>query len=230
MRAIDAKISDAIPRPLPRGDLFPKNRRVCAANSKIQKRGLTPARIEPYNEGCSGSPLAPANSHGLNVVNGDGGTRDESPLGWAIRRSGGRVQGNYPDGARTHADGTGPGKLPRSCTHRMKPKFALLAALVAGFSPWPRLPRRRLPQLNRCTSRDLRPGRTRTSRSRSGRSAGAAGPRFVPPSAFPARIAIITFQRPSRHQRRPAGDGGDAGRSTSRSRTQLEALATEIER
>jgi hypothetical protein len=34
---------------------------------------LTHARMEQYNECCSGSPLAPAKPHGLNLVNGDQG-------------------------------------------------------------------------------------------------------------------------------------------------------------
>jgi hypothetical protein len=54
-------------------EMFPKNKRDHSANSIFRDGGLTHARMEQYNEYCSGSPLAPAKPHGLNLVNGDQG-------------------------------------------------------------------------------------------------------------------------------------------------------------
>jgi outer membrane protein len=83
------------------------------------------------------------------------------------------------------------GKLPRSFTHSMKLKFALLTALVAGLLPvaaiaqaLPAAPQQAAPTASASSA----PGDAAPAKA-----AAAQAPMMVPPSAFPARIALIMF-------------------------------------
>jgi outer membrane protein len=79
------------------------------------------------------------------------------------------------------------GKLPRSFTHSMKPKFALLTALVAGLLPvaafaqaLPAAPQQAAPAASAAPAAPAA-------------APGAQAPVTIPPSAFPARVALIMF-------------------------------------
>jgi len=75
------------------------------------------------------------------------------------------------------------GKLPRSITH----KFALLTALVAGL-----LPVAAIAQALPAAPQQTAPAATAPTAAPSAATAAQA-PRMVPPSAFPARVALIMF-------------------------------------
>ena len=100
-----------------------------------------------------------------------------------------------PDGARGHVRRQMDQENFQGALHRMKPKFALLAALVAGLLPVAAVAQA-LPAAPQPAAPAATPPRRRTRTSRrTGRSAARAqAPVIVPPSAFPARIALIMFE------------------------------------
>jgi len=122
--------------------------------------------------------------------------------GWALRTIGradaGQLTRMVCEGMPT---AQGIGKLPRSFTHRMKSKFALLTALVAALLPvaaiaqaTPAAPQPAAPAASAVPAAPA-PAAPAPAAPAPATAAAAQAPVLVPPSAFPARIAIISFQR-----------------------------------
>ena len=70
----------------------------------------------------------------------------------------------------------------------MKPKFALLTALVAGL-----LPVAAIAQALPAAPQQSAPAASSAAAPAPSAAAAAQAPRMVPPSAFPARVALIMF-------------------------------------
>jgi outer membrane protein len=158
------------------------------------------------------------------------GKRGESP---AVLRDLGNPAGGCratdPDGVRRHADGQSLGKLPRSFIHRMKPKFALLTALVAGLLPvaaiaqaLPAAPQQAAPA---ASSDSAAPAPVPST------SASPAGqaPVFAPPSAFPARVALIMFTEAVYDTNEGQQAVAELQKKYQPQKDKLDALATEID-
>ena len=110
-----------------------------------------------------------------------GGTHDEIPLQCWRFVGGCRAT---PRTARPRLPtGKGLGKLPRSITHSMNHKFVLLAALVAGL-----LPASAVAQASPVLP--VSPSETPAAKT----PAAEAPKPPPPPTAFPAKIAIVEFQ------------------------------------
>ena len=126
----------------------------------------------------------------------------------------------------------GLGKLPRSFTHRMKPKFALLTALVAGLLPvaaiaqaTPSAPPPEAPAASAPAPAAPAPA----TQAASAAPAAAQAPVMVPPSAFPARIALIMFTEAIYSTNEGQRAVADLMKKYQPKKDQLTALANEID-
>jgi len=146
-------------------------------------------------------------------------------LDWHTRRSGGGCRATDREGARAHLRRQMDQENFQGALDRMKPKFALLAALVAGLLQWPRLHRRRLPQLNplhqpRPPPRPHPPHQPQRQ------------PRRLPflflRRRFPPGSPSSRSSTPSPIQRRPARGGGPE-EEVPAAADQLQNLAAEID-
>jgi outer membrane protein len=108
---------------------------------------------------------------------------------------------------------------------RMKPKFALLAALVAGL-----LPVAAVAQAAPAAAQPAAPAATSAPAAPAPAAAPAPqAPVFVPPSAFPARIAIITFEYAVANTNEGQRAVEDLRKKYQPQQTQLQNLAAEID-
>jgi Skp family chaperone for outer membrane proteins len=112
---------------------------------------------------------------------------------------------------------------------RMKPKFALLAALAAGL-----LPVAAVAQAAPAAAQPAAPAATSAPAAPAPTAAPAATPApqapvFVPPSAFPARIAIITFEYAVANTNEGQRAMEDLRKKYQPQQTQLQNLAAEID-
>ena len=107
----------------------------------------------------------------------------------------------------------------------MKPKFALLAALVAGL-----LPVAAVAQAAPAAAQPAAPAATSAPAAPAPAAAPAPqAPVFVPPSAFPARIAIITFEYAVANTNEGQRAVEDLRKKYQPQQTQLQNLAAEID-
>ena len=107
----------------------------------------------------------------------------------------------------------------------MKPKFALLAALVAGL-----LPVAAVAQAAPAAAQPAAPAATSAPAAPAPAAAPAPQtPVFVPPSAFPARIAIITFEYAVANTNEGQRAVEDLRKKYQPQQTQLQNLAAEID-
>ena len=116
----------------------------------------------------------------------------------------------------------------------MKPKFALLAALVAGLLPMAAVaqaaPAAAQPAAPAATSAPAAPAPAAPAPATTPAAAPAPQtPVFVPPSAFPARIAIITFEYAVASTNEGQRAVEDLRKKYLPQQTQLQNLAAEID-
>jgi outer membrane protein len=113
--------------------------------------------------------------------------------------------------------------------HRMKSKFALLAALVAGLLP--------VAAIAQAAPAEPQPAAPAASSAPAPAAAPAASsaasaqqaPALVPPSAFPSRIAIIAFEQAVYATNEGQRAVEDLRKKYEPQKTKLDALATEID-
>jgi outer membrane protein len=104
------------------------------------------------------------------------------------------MQGNNPNGAQSASSAAdGSGKF-QGALHRMNSKIALVAALVAGL-----LPVAAVAQSAPAAAQPAAPAASAPASpdavAAPAQAAAQQAPTLIPPSAFPARIALISFQK-----------------------------------